>query len=521
MKLRLRLARLILAPCMSFLAAMPVCASRGGDDAIAWFDGGVDAAFARARASDQPLFLYWGASWCPPCNEIQATIFRRAEFIERTRRFVPVRIDGDEPGAQALADRFHVRNYPTMILFSSTGAEVTRLQGEADMGMFLQALSLALGSVRTAREVIDLALGADPGRVRAPEWTLLSSYFWEADEGRLFPPAQLPAGLLRLARACPSSQRADCDRLAFAGVAAAARGPVPLSEADRAWALARARKVIADGARSRMVFDDLAASGPGMVEQLLPDGEERREFALRWDEALGRQLARAGLFPVDRLIALMARARLEVMAQGAASAALRREISAAARAAAAIRDPYERMAAVSAAGDALSAARQFDEADALLQAELARTSNGYYTMIELAALARARGDPAQAIGWYEKAFAASRGDATRVQWGSRYVIALMELAPGEPQRAVSALEAMIATLPPDREGVSGRNAFYLRKVARAIDAWEAAGAPAEAVARSRALLAGTMGGEGLKSPSTPVQSPPVPNAPPPRPAGGA
>ena len=276
MMLRLRLARLLLSLTLSLAAATPVAAAQGGGESIPWFAGGIDAAFVQAREKGQPLFLYWGASWCPPCNEIQATVFRRAEFIERSRRFVPVKIDGDQPGAQALADRFRVRNYPTMILFSSTGQEVTRLQGEADMGMFLQALSLALGSVRTAREVIDLALGAEPRRVRAAEWTLLSSYFWETDEGALFPPAQLPGGLLQLARACPSSQRADCDRLAFAGVAAAARGATPLTEADRAWALARARKVIADGARSRMVFDALAGYGPGMVEQLLPPGDERR-----------------------------------------------------------------------------------------------------------------------------------------------------------------------------------------------------------------------------------------------------
>jgi len=34
---------------------------------IAWFDGSIDQAFALARAQDKPLFLYWGAVWCPPC----------------------------------------------------------------------------------------------------------------------------------------------------------------------------------------------------------------------------------------------------------------------------------------------------------------------------------------------------------------------------------------------------------------------------------------------------------------------
>ena len=32
---------------------------------IDWYAGDVDAAFAAAKAADKPLFLYWGAEWCP------------------------------------------------------------------------------------------------------------------------------------------------------------------------------------------------------------------------------------------------------------------------------------------------------------------------------------------------------------------------------------------------------------------------------------------------------------------------
>ena len=49
------------------------------------------------------MFLYWGAVWCPPCNQLKATLFNRADFIDRSKSFVAVNIDGDLPGAQKMA----------------------------------------------------------------------------------------------------------------------------------------------------------------------------------------------------------------------------------------------------------------------------------------------------------------------------------------------------------------------------------------------------------------------------------
>ena len=71
----------------------------GAHDEILWHAGDIDSAFAAARAARKPVLLYWGADWRPPCSRLKATVFRRPEFVERTRQFVAVDLDGDEPGA--------------------------------------------------------------------------------------------------------------------------------------------------------------------------------------------------------------------------------------------------------------------------------------------------------------------------------------------------------------------------------------------------------------------------------------
>ena len=111
----------VLAAWLGVCAAAPPT-----DDGVAWLPAAssadVDRAFTQARAAGKPVLLYWGAKWCPPCNQLKATLFNRHDFIERSKSLVAVEIDGDLPGAQKLGARFKVSGYPTMVLMRSDGA---------------------------------------------------------------------------------------------------------------------------------------------------------------------------------------------------------------------------------------------------------------------------------------------------------------------------------------------------------------------------------------------------------------
>jgi thiol:disulfide interchange protein len=73
------------APTAAPAAAEPAAATEKHlPPGIDWFAGDVDAAFAEAKTSGKPIFLYWGAEWCPPCAQIKSTIFNKREFQERS-----------------------------------------------------------------------------------------------------------------------------------------------------------------------------------------------------------------------------------------------------------------------------------------------------------------------------------------------------------------------------------------------------------------------------------------------------
>jgi len=132
-------------------------AAENADAGIAWRqaanDAEVDAAFASARSENKPVFVYWGAKWCPPCNQVKATLFNRQDFIERSRAFVPVYVDGDSPGAQKIGARFKVSGYPTMVLFTPQGQELTRLPGEVEPVRYTEVLTLGMNAARPVSAV--------------------------------------------------------------------------------------------------------------------------------------------------------------------------------------------------------------------------------------------------------------------------------------------------------------------------------------------------------------------------------
>lgn len=448
------------------------------DGQIAWFEGSVEEAFAYARRERKPLFLYWGAEWCPPCHEIKATVFRSREFIERSRLFVAVYLDGDTDNAQALGEKFDVVGYPTMVVFSPEGTEITRIPGGIDIQAYANVLDLTLGDVQPVPAILARVLD-DGGRLDAADCRLMAYYSW--DQNKTILEGRKPATVFRsLAEACPPESKVEVSILYvryFTSAWTAAPGqdpPAVPTEAERRDALLRLYGVLDDYALARANLYPVLMSGARLTAALTRSGSaERNTLRDKFLGVLDRMAKDPAIFTSERLYTAIGRIRFERLddAKAEISPALRDDIEAmVAEADKATSDAYERQTVINAASNVLDEANLHERAKTLLLAELARSRQPYYFMVGLAEIEQRAGHHAEALRWFERAYAEARGPATRFQWGTYYVTGLIEMTPDDVGRIEMEAVRVVREL-------EGSRAFYqrpkaqLQKLEATLNAW--------------------------------------------------
>jgi thioredoxin-like negative regulator of GroEL len=467
---------------------------------VAWLpaagDADVERAFALARSQKKPVLLYWGAGWCPPCNQLKATLFNRQDFASLARSFIAVHVDGDRPGAQRLGQRFKVSGYPTLVLLGADGAEITRLPGEADTSQVLALMQLGLGGGRPVKAVLADALAGKA--LSANEWKLLAYYSWETDDSSVLPKDEVASTLARLARASPGGDGETTTRLWLKALAANEDDKSGHALKPDAALLQRVQRVIADPALTRAQMDVVSSSAADLVRALCGDAAPEKSTLLPAFDAALQRLAQDGtLSRGDRLMALISRVELARLGQpkeavqvklpDALLKDLREQV---ARDDREIGDAYERQAVITEAAFALGLAGLWSESDVLLKNNLAKSHSPYYLMSQLGGNAKKQGRNDEALRWYEQAFDLSEGPATRLQWGFSYLSALVDLSPADASRIEKTAERLLAEAAKDAAAFEGRSARSLQRMGKKLLGWNADGKQAAPLKRLQARLGG-------------------------------
>jgi thiol-disulfide isomerase/thioredoxin len=460
---------------------------------IDWFGGDVDAAFAAARAADKPVFLYWGAEWCPPCAQIKTMIFSKREFQQRSRLFVPVYLDGDTPSAQKHGERFGVVGYPTMILFKPDGTEITRLPGGVDVARYATVLDVALADARPVSDI--LAAAGSGGAVTSNDWKLLAYYSWSTDAGHVLPADRQLATFRALAQRCPAELPAECARFFFdylgAAAAASEPGKPALNGLERADARRRLLAMLPSPAVQAANVDNLLYGPKDVIGVLSNDGRpERAQLTRAWSDALGQLGGEARpLSASEELLRVRARVMLAMLdAPGAPvpPALLDAAREAVARVDATTPAGYPRQAAINAAANLYWEAGLDDDASRLLTAELEKSGAPYYFMLDLADLAEKAGRKQEAVDWLARAYAGAKGPATRFQWGYNYLVGMLEMTPEDVQGIERAGLSVLGELDGSPDAFYQRTRMRLEQLDAKLLEWGRTGAAAKVLDTLRA-----------------------------------
>ncbi|WP_408891298.1 thioredoxin family protein [Myxococcus faecalis] len=123
----------LLPVCLMVLVGCATTKARPPEHA-AFIQNDYAAALAQARAARKPLFIDFGAVWCPPCRTMEAQVFAAPGFIEKSKDYVLLAVDVDDPINEPLLERFPVDNLPTLlVLDSETETPALRWMGGAGL----------------------------------------------------------------------------------------------------------------------------------------------------------------------------------------------------------------------------------------------------------------------------------------------------------------------------------------------------------------------------------------------------
>ena len=462
---------LALAACQTDTEAPAAQSTADADQylAIEWYDGTVEEAFAEAGRSAKPLFLYWGAVWCPPCNLMKSTLFQQPEFIARTRDFVAVYLDGDTQRAQVWGEKHDAVGYPTLIVFDSAGRQMTRLPSTLTPGSFMAALDDASAGLAPVTELVQVALNGERA-LTAAEYRRLAYHSWYEDR-RTLAPEQYLALFDRLAGQTPADDPELTRRVQALRLSEALGADETELDPGHYAELMNVLEAGEHDLDNLMMFSDKLSAA---FAALAIEPVQREELKGAWAGAIESVLANptgSKSAPIFSLGLLLELERIDNAEAPPSPELLARVKAAVEQADAAAETQQERQSLIFYGYSLLSGAGELERARVLLEKELEISEEPYYFMSPLASLSFEAGDVDGGLRWMDRYYREARGPATRFQHGATYVRTLTEWTPEDTEAIIAASEEVLAEMRGQPDALANRNLRSFGWLVDALQAW--------------------------------------------------
>lgn len=455
---------LILSGC----ASQPVYKSAFHGTTLRWYGGSVEEAFQEARRIGKPLFLYWGAVWCPPCNEIKNQVFSHADFPPLMDTVIPVYLDGDTEAAQVWGEKLEIQGYPTLLVLSPKAQEWMRISSFVSFDEFKSAFQSAILSREPFASVLQKAAR---GKATDHQWRVLAYFEWVNARGVELGSESVLAWRQKLSDLVPRRLRAERALLAANVLGAALENKADSAQVKKIQSQAAKylERVFFNretmlAARSFVLYNAKAA-----LKFAYPNGsKEREKWEEKWLEAARFLRANESLSVDTRLWTFFPEIQIYELENPGTSSypePLASGIERSVRAAnAAVGTPMERQAVITGAAYLLRSVRRFEAAEKLLTEELEVSTSPWYVQASLATLEEARGNKKAALEWSRRARKSAEGRATRLQWVVSDIGMTARLDEDTQNKRLRELFRELYDVAFSlRDGFMGRNYRYLEK----------------------------------------------------------
>jgi thiol:disulfide interchange protein len=123
--------------------AKPV-ATQEAPKEIAWFQGTLDEALAKARKENKLVFIDFWTTWCGWCKKLDKDTYTDARVIAAmNEHYVCLSLDAETKVGAPLARRYSVDGYPTLLMLTTDGFVRERIAGYKAPDPFLKIVVAA------------------------------------------------------------------------------------------------------------------------------------------------------------------------------------------------------------------------------------------------------------------------------------------------------------------------------------------------------------------------------------------
>jgi thioredoxin-related protein len=462
----------ILLPFLLVACSLSSAWSRGSDLGHHWYSGTVEKAFEEAKNQNKPLFLYWGAVWCPPCNQIKKTIFTKASFQEEMKNFVSVYLDGDSARAQSWGGKLKASGYPTMLILNPVGTEIMRMPTGLTLEKYISVLRLSRANLKSISDLLALA---GKGKLSKPQWNQLAFYSWEQDHEQTVSKEKLPGELKLLLQTIPadySEEKSALTLLYLSKVAGLDKNP--LTRQAMGYYQSEFFKILSDKKLVDAALEKLSFEGHSIQKFLFKKASKsaQKKSKLKLLAAMDQILGSSSYSWDERLSSMSPELEYWLSSKKSLGSKFKAKVNKSIELASAeVEDSYGRQAIMSTALWLLVKTKQFDLARNYGGRELKISKSPYYFMNYLSWLEKEAGDEKKSIGWKKKAWEVSRGSATRFQWGTGYIMALAKRAPNDGSTLIKVSRKVFSEAFMEKDLFSGRNKKRFERVSKSLSDW--------------------------------------------------